>query len=126
MSFLTSLIAPVANIATGNIKKRGEISKAKNEAKMSQIQNDADWESKMADASANSWKDEWFTILLSIHLLAVGAGVVMDDPLIIDRVKSGFQALEELPDWYSYLLFLAVSASFGVKGVDKLMNLRKK
>jgi len=50
----------------------------------------------------------------------------MDDPLIIDRVKSGFQALEELPDWYSYLLFLAVSASFGVKGVDKLMNLRKK
>ena len=80
----------------------------------------------MADASANSWKDEWFTILLSIPLLAGGAGVVMDDPLIIDRVKSGFQALEELPDWYSYLLFLAVSASFGVKGVDKLMNLRKK
>ena len=126
MSLLTSLIAPVANIATGIIKNRGEISKAKHEAKMSQIQNDADWESKMADASANSWKDEWFTILLSIPLLAVGAGVVMDDPLIIDRVKSGFQALEELPDWYSYLLYLAVSASFGVKGVDKLMNMRKK
>ena len=126
MSLLTSLIAPVANIATGIIKNRGEIAQAKHKAKMSQIQNDADWESKMADASGNSWKDEWFTILLSIPLLAVGAGVVMDDPLIIDRVKSGFQALEELPDWYSYLLFLAVSASFGVKGVDKLMNLRKK
>ena len=126
MSLLTSLIAPVANIATGIIKNRGEIAQAKHQAKMSQIQNDADWESKMADASANSLKDEWFTILLSIPLLAVGAGVVMDDPMIIDRVKSGFQALEELPDWYSYLLFLAVSASFGVKGVDKLMNLRKK
>ena len=41
-------------------------------------------------------------------------------------IHIGAHNLEELPDWYSYLLFLAVSASFGVKGVDKLMNLRKK
>ena len=62
MSLLTSLIAPVANIATGIIKNRGEIAQAKHQAKMSQIQNDADWESKMADASANSWKDDLLQI----------------------------------------------------------------
>ena len=130
---LQALLGPIGNIATTFLKNRAEKAKAKQklavakiEAATKKVQSDANWEEKAMDASANSWKDEWFTILLSIPLLAVGAGVVMDDPLIIDRVKSGFQALEELPDWYSYLLFLAVSASFGVKGVDKLMNLRKK
>ena len=93
---------------------------------MSVIQNDADWEAKMADASANSWKDEWFALLLSLPLVAVGYGIIVDDVTVIERVKDGFKALEELPDWYSYLLFLAVSASFGVKGVDKIMNLKKK
>lgn len=93
---------------------------------MSMIQNDADWESKMADASANSWKDEWFTVILSIPLLLIGYAVTVDDVTIIERVKAGFQALEELPEFYQYLLFMAVSASFGIKGADKIMAMRKK
>jgi hypothetical protein len=30
-----------------------------------------------------------------------------------------------LPEWYQYLLFIAISSSFGIKGVSKLMSLRK-
>jgi len=30
-----------------------------------------------------------------------------------------------LPEWYQYLLFIGVSASFGLKSADKLMALRK-
>ena len=37
-----------------------------------------------------------------------------------------FDVLSTLPDWYQYLLFLAVSASFGIRGADKLMKLRAK
>ena len=122
MSFLTSLIAPVANIATGIIKNRGEISKAKHEAKMSQIQNDADWESKMADASANSWKDEWFTLLLSAPVVAVVWGIGMNDVEILDRIGLAFEELNRLPDWYQYLLYIAISASFGVRGVQKFFK----
>jgi hypothetical protein len=126
MNWITNLITPVTNVVGTVLKNRGEMAQAKHQAKMQVIQNEADWESKMADASANSWKDEWFTVLLSIPLLAIGWGIVIDDTTIIQRVSSGFQALENLPDWYSYLLFLAVSASFGVKGVDKIMGLKKK
>ena len=126
MNWITSLIGPATNIVGTVLKNRNEVAQAKHQAKMSVIQNDADWESKMADASANSWKDEWFTILLSNPLLGIGWGIVVDDVTIIDRVSEGFKALEMLPDWYSYLLFLAVSASFGVKGVDKIMSLKKK
>ena len=120
MSLLTSLIAPVANIATGIIKNRGEIAQAKHQAKMSQIQNDADWESKMADASANSWKDEWLTILFSIPLILAfcgdwGRGIVAD----------GFTALEAMPSYYQYTLGVIVSASFGVRAATKFFGGKK-
>ena len=93
---------------------------------MQVIQNDADWETKMADASASSWKDEFWTVVLAVPLFCVGYSVVSDDTTIIDRVSYSFTALAGLPDWYQYLLFMAVSASFGIRGADKLMALRGK
>jgi hypothetical protein len=51
-------------------------------------------------------------------------GAMTDDPQLIERVQFGLQTLELLPDWFSYLLAVAVTASFGVKGADKLMKLR--
>jgi hypothetical protein len=33
--------------------------------------------------------------------------------------------LSGLPEWYQYLLFIAISSSFGIRGVGKLMELRK-
>ncbi len=126
MNIFSSLFAPIADIGKAYLSNRAEVNKAKHEAKLQQIQNTADWETKMADASANSWKDEWFTVLLSIPLLMIGYAVVKDDPTIIARLKEGFSALEELPDFYQYLLFVAVTSSFGLKGADKIMNLRKK
>jgi hypothetical protein len=40
-------------------------------------------------------------------------------------MDEAFSALNSLPEWYQYLLFIAVSASFGVKGADKLMAMKK-
>ena len=50
---------------------------------------------------------------------------MVNDMTIIHRVEQAFDALNNLPDWYQYLLFIAVSASFGIKGADKIMNMRK-
>ena len=47
------------------------------------------------------------------------------DLTVIDRVKEGFIALDTLPEYYQYLLFIAISSSFGIKGVSKIMELRK-
>ncbi len=63
---LTSLIGPVSNLVGGYFKNKAEEKQAKHQAKMEVIKNDADWESKMADASASSWKDEFWTVVLSI------------------------------------------------------------
>ena len=120
-----SLIAPVANIAGGYLKNKAEEKQAKHEAKMKVIQNDGDWESKAVDASANSWKDEFWTIVLSVPIFMIGYSIVVGDPEIVDRVEQGFVALSGLPEWYQYLLFIAISSSFGIKGVSKLMSQRK-
>ena len=120
-----TLISPIAKLAGGYLKNKAEEKQAKHQAKMRVIENDGNWEEKMADASASSWKDEFWTIVLSVPIFMIGYAIVVNDLTVIERVEQGFVALSELPEWYQYLLFIAISSSFGIKGVSKLMNLRK-
>jgi hypothetical protein len=120
-----TLVGPIANIAGGYLKNKAEEKQAKHEAKMKVIQSDSDWESKAVDASANSWKDEFWTLVLAVPIFMIGYAIVVIDTTVIDRVEQGFVALSNLPEWYQYLLFIAISSSFGIKGVSKLMSLRK-
>ena len=123
---LSALIGPVAGLVTDWLAGQREKSQAKHTAQMQVLSNTALWEAKMAEATNNSWKDEWFTILLSLPILAIIYGVVMNDPDIIDRVGLAFTQLNALPEWYQYLLYLAVFASFGIRGADKISQLLTK
>jgi hypothetical protein len=122
---LNMLLGPALELGKDFLKGKAEEKKAIQQRKISAIQNDADWENKMADATSNSWKDEFWSIILALPIIAVVYSVAMDDVSIIARVNEGFEALNQLPDWYQYLLFIAVSASFGLKSADKLMGLKK-
>ncbi len=122
---LKLLLGPVADLAKTYMSNKAAEKQAKHEAKMNVIQNDADWETKMADASGNSWKDEFWTIVLAVPIFMVGYAIVVDDMTVIHRVEQAFAALNGLPEWYQYLLFVAISASFGIKGASKLMGMRK-
>ena len=119
------LLGPALELGKDFLKGKAEEKKAIQQRKISAIQNDADWENKMADATSNSWKDEFWSIILALPIMAVVYSVAMDDVSIIERVNEGFAALNQLPEWYQYLLFIAVSASFGLKSADKLMGLKK-
>ena len=123
---LQMLLGPALELGKDFIKGKADEKKAIQQRKIDQINNDADWEAKMADATKDSWKDEWFSILLSLPIIGVAYSVIMNDPSIIARVNEGFEALNQLPEWYQYLLFIAVSASFGLKSADKIMGMRKK
>lgn len=126
MALLGTLLGPVTDLVGGVIKNRQEIGKAKQEAKLQQIKSGAEWESKMADASSNSLKDEFWTLVLSVPIFMVGYAIAVNDASVIERVEQGFSALSNLPEYYQYLLFIAISSSFGIRGVDRLMSLRKK
>ena len=125
MSIFTALLGPVADIGKTFLANKAAEKQAKHEAKMNVIQNDADWEAKMADASNNSLKDEFWTIILAIPIFMVGYAIIANDMTVVERVQQAFSTLNDLPEWYQYLLFIAISSSFGIKGASKLMGMRK-
>lgn len=51
---------------------------------------------------ANDWKDEYWSILLSV-------------PLIQEYWARGFAGIEQTPEWYQILVGVAVASSFGLK-----------
>ena len=124
---LTALIGPVASIASTWLEGRVEKTKAKVKADVAKAEAEAvvmqkkatgeiDWDLKMADASASSWKDEWLVILFSIPLILAFI------PGMEDIVSRGFQQLEQMPECNQYSLGVIVAASFGVRSATKLFN----
>ena len=67
----------------------------------------------MAESTKSSIKDELVTVIILIPLILVFI------PGMEQIVKNGFDRLNELPEWYTYLVFLTISAALGIKGVDK-------
>ena len=122
---LNLLLGPALELGKEFIKGKAEEKKAIQERKINAIQNDANWEDKMASATDKSWKDEFWSVILSLPILAVAYSVATDNNAVIERLNSAFDTLNTLPEWYQYLLFIAVSASFGLKSADKIMNLKK-
>jgi hypothetical protein len=122
---MLGIVSAVANLAGNYLSNKAEEKQAKHQAKMEVIKQGGKWEDTMAEASMASWKDEFWTVIFAIPLVLVFYGAIFD-PYIITKVEEAFAALQQLPEWYQYLLFMAVSASFGIRGADKLMKLRGK
>lgn len=121
-----SIFTSLAGLGKTWMENKAEEKQAVHQRNLTAINNDADWESKMADASASSWKDEYLVVLLTSPVIAIMYGAMTNDHLLIERVRFGLEVLELLPAWFSYLLGIAVTASFGVKGADKFMKMRGK
>lgn len=119
------LLGPALELGKEFLKGKAEEKKAIQQRKINQINNDSDWETKMAEASSKSWKDEYLIIVLTLPVLFIGYGVAVDDVTVISRVQQAFEALSQLPEWYQYLLYIGCTASFGIKGADALMKLKK-
>ena len=119
-----ALIGPIANLAGTWFQNKLEKTKADGQAKVAEAKARASvaeqvaagkvkWEGKMADATNDSWKDEF---ALVVHLTPA---ILVFIPGMREYVREGFEVLATLPDWYQYLLYIAISASFGIKGVGQ-------
>lgn len=124
MTFLGSIFSPFVDLGKTWIEGKVAKTKAKAEAEatvmINQSRSAADWETAMARASNQSWKDEWLTILFSIPL------VLAFVPSAVPYVRQGFEVLSTMPEWYQYGLSVIIAASFGVRGVIGIMNKVKK
>jgi hypothetical protein len=98
-----------------------KITKVKAEAAIEEkkVQADVDWETIWATQASKSWKDEWFTIILSIPL--IGSFV----PGLSSHILSGFDTLEQTPEWYQMAVMAAIGAAFGLRALTKFTGWSK-
>ena len=109
-------------IETKKLKQEAKVTKIKADTKLMQdrIAGKVAWEASAVDQMKGSWKDE----LILICLLAPATLVFF--PGMTDHIHAGFIALQSLPDYYKHLLYIACSASFGIKGAKGAVGLFKK
>ena len=128
---LTALIGPIAYLAGSWMNSKVEKVMGDGQAKVAQARakavvaekvatGEVAWEKSMADATDSSWKDEFALVVL------LAPAILVFVPSMIEYVRTGFEVLNTLPDWYQYLLFIAVSSSFGIKGVGQAMKMIRK
>ena len=128
---LGALIGPIANLASSWMSSKVEKVKADGQAQVAQARakavvaekvatGEVQWEKSMADATDSSWKDEFALVVL------LTPAILVFIPSLTSYVREGFLVLNTLPEWYQYLLFIAVSSSFGIKGVGQAMKLMGK
>lgn len=108
-----ALIKPAIDLMSTAVKGKQKLKEAEIEAKARRIQNDQDWESEMARASATSWKDEYLVLLFSFPF------IMSFIPPMVPYVQAGFDVLATAPQWYSIGLGVMISASFGVRIYDR-------
>ena len=127
------LLKPLLGVAGDAIKGFVNTKKAKAVQKITeikaitklreqQIAGEVSWEASAVDQMKGSWKDE----LILICLLA--PAVLVFVPGMVEHMERGFVALQSLPNYYKHLLYIACSASFGIKGAGsaiKFFNKKK-
>jgi len=108
-------------VKTKQAKAEQKLTKIKAETKLmeDQIKGKVAWEQSAVDQMKGSWKDEVSLIVLLLP------AVLVFTPLQ-DHVHKGFIALQDLPSYYHNLLYIAISASFGIKAGAGAMSLFKK
>ena len=99
----------------------GEVIKAKAELKRTRIEaetkavmnaadNDATWEKMAGQNAASSYLDEFWTAILVIPLVLAFTGRG-------DVVDAGFEALQDVPDWYVWSVLASVGWAFARRGI---------
>ena len=108
-------------VDTKKAKAEQKLTKIKAETKLmeDQIKGKVGWEQSAVDQMKGSWKDEVALIVLLLP------AVLVFTPLQ-DHVHKGFLALQDLPSYYHNLLYIAISASFGIKAGSSAIGLFKK
>lgn len=118
---IQSLFGPVATVVTkfmeGRQKKaelKARVEEAKVNAKIRKLEQDGTWEEKAMDASADSWKDEAWTICFI--LIICGSFVPAAQPYM----QQGFDFLRTAPEWIQWGILASIGASFGLKSIGKI------
>ena len=103
------IISPVAAALTRRNDNKAKIKVRNIERIVNATDKIAEWERIQAENGAHSWKDEFWTIVLSIP--AIGCFI----PGGADVMIKGFEAMKAMPEFYQAWLGVAVLSAFGIR-----------
>jgi hypothetical protein len=106
---LGGIIGAVSGLATSYIDSKTAKQKANAALEMKKASGEIDWEIMALEASKESWKDELWTVVFVVILVANFV------PSIQPYMQAGFQNLEATPLWVQMGMGASISASFGIK-----------
>ena len=110
---LAKLIAGLVSPVTNYLAKRNDNKTAVIKQKVQRVMNADDKEAELALIVAGgmkySWKDEYWTVVLSIPAIACFF------PTAAPHIAQGFIVLETMPEFYQYWLGICVLTAFGMR-----------
>jgi len=101
-------------------QSKREEKQAKHQRKMEYIANEATWNQSAQNNAGSSWKDEYWTIIITVPLIMAFI------PPLAPYVIKGFDSLKHVPDWYKAFAAASVAASFGIKQISSAWGSRRK
>ena len=114
------MIGAIANsvigLVTTHLDSRAKEKAAEAETKMKIATGEINWEQAAIEASKESWKDELWTVVFVLILVANFI------PSMQDIMARGFANLEATPLWVQWGMYASIAASFGIrtmKGIGK-------
>ena len=126
---LLSLLGGVPQALVEYLNKRSEL-KATQRLRLAELENalhqkkleniakaedhEAAW--NIAQIANSGWKDEYWTIVLSIPF--IGCFI----PFLQGYIIQGFEVIKMTPPWYQYFVGIAVAAAFGFQQATKAYN----
>ena len=91
----------------------------RHERKMREAEIEADLVKSGRKSTEDTWKDEYLTVLVTAPFTLLFVFVLVGWDEGIERLKLGFEILNEFPVWYLELLKITVLAGLGILGVVK-------
>lgn len=121
-----AIVTPVAKIfevreqrKNNQATAQGKLALAKETGKQDIILTDAEGEAIMASNMANSWKDEYVTLIITLPIPLILLGALWDafteDSRVLEGTAAGLKALEELGMDYNFVLTAVVLSAIGLK-----------
>lgn len=112
---ITDVLNKKAELKAQAEKQKREVESALQTKKLEQIEKAGDYEQawNLAQINNSGWKDEFWTIVLSLPF--IGCFI----PEIQGYVLEGFKVIERTPEWYRYFVGIAISAAFGYAQLNR-------
>lgn len=107
----------MVELAKAEVRTKIAMAEAKAEIERKKATADVDWERIWATQAATSWKDEYWTIVLSLPVMA--AFIPKLQPFVLE----GFGIVAQMPQWYQMSLMGAIGAAFGLRALAKFKPL---